>query len=84
MKRVITFMMALALILSLSVTAFAAGPGSIKITNAVPEKTYSVYKIFDATNKDTNVTYTIQPGDEFFSALFGDAFIAAYLGLFGL
>lgn len=72
MKRIITFMMALALILSLSVSAFAAGTGSITITNAVPEKTYNLYKIFDATYKDSNVTYTIQPGDEFFAALFGD------------
>jgi LPXTG-motif cell wall-anchored protein/uncharacterized repeat protein (TIGR01451 family) len=72
MKRIITFMMALALILSLSIGAFAAGTGSITITNAVPEKTYNLYKIFDATYKDSNVTYTIKPGDEFFSALFGD------------
>ena len=72
MKRTFAFMMALVLVLSLSVSAFAAGTGSITITNAVPEKTYNLYKIFDATYKDSNVTYTIKPGDEFFSALFGD------------
>ena len=72
MKRTFAFMMTLVLVLSLSVSAFAAGTGSITITNAVPEKTYNLYKIFDATYKDSNVTYTIKPGDEFFSALFGD------------
>ena len=72
MKRTFAFMMALVLVFSLAATAFAAGTGSITITNAVPEKTYNLYKIFDATYKDDNVTYTIQPGDEFFSALFGD------------
>ena len=75
MKRTFAFMMALVLVLSLSVSAFAAGgadAGSITITNAVPEKTYNLYKIFDATYKESNVTYTIKPGDEFFSALFGD------------
>ena len=75
MKRIITFMMALALICSLSVTAFAAGgtgAGSITITNASVGETYYVHKIFSATYEGANVTYTIQPGDEFFSALFGD------------
>ena len=75
MKRVITFMMALALILSLSVTAFAAGGagvGSITINNAVKDAEYAVYKIFDATYEGTNVTYTILLTDQFFDDLFGD------------
>ena len=75
MKRVITFMMALALILSLSVTAFAAGGagvGSITINNAVKDAEYAVYKIFDATYEGPNVTYTILPTDQFFDDLFGD------------
>ena len=71
MKRTIAFLMALVMVFSLAATAFAAGPGSIKITNAVPEKTYSLYKIFDATYKDANVTYKIQSGDEFYDDLFG-------------
>ena len=74
MKRVITFLMVLALVLSLGVTALAAGGdvGSITINNAIIDAQYAVYKIFDATY-DTNghVTYTIQPGDEFFTELFG-------------
>lgn len=75
MKRTFAFMMALVLVFSLATTAFAAGgtgAGSITITNAQAGETYYVHKIFSATYEGANVTYTIQPGDEFFSALFGD------------
>ena len=75
MKRIVTFRMALALILSLSVSAFAAGGtnGSITITNAADGETYSVYKIFDATYEGANVTYTIDDSNQFFTKLFGAA-----------
>ena len=59
MKRIITFMMALALVLSLSVTAFADGGGSITITNATTTEVYSVYKIFDAVYEGDKVAYTL-------------------------
>ncbi len=52
MKRLISFVLALVLILSLGVTAFAtetATKGSITITNATIGDTYKIYKIFDAT-----------------------------------
>ena len=72
MKKLFSFMMALVLVLSLSVTAFAdEGPGSITITNATVGKQYSVFKIFDATVKDGHTTYSIKPGDPFFADLFG-------------
>ena len=64
MKRIVTFMMAIALILSLSVTAFAdggAGVGSISISNATVDETYEVYKIFNAIyNADGDVAYTLE------------------------
>jgi len=72
MKRLFSFMMALVLVLSLSVTAFAAeDTGSITITNATVGKEYSVFKIFSATVKDGHTTYSIEPGDPFFADLFG-------------
>ena len=72
MKRLFSFMMALVLVLSLSVTAFAAeDTGSITITNATVGKEYSVFKIFDATVKDGHTTYSINPGDLFYADLFG-------------
>ena len=80
MKRVVSILLALALVLSLSVTAFAAEEtGSITITNATLEKVYTAYKIFDASiklNTDGEnaeaVAYTIEPNNQFFSYLFGE------------
>ena len=71
--------MALTLVLSLSVAAFAAeNTGSITITNATIDETYAVYKVFDASLKlDANgeaaeaVAYSIKPDNQFFEALFG-------------
>ena len=70
--------MALAMVFSLSVTAFAAGDtGSITITNATINETYEVYKIFDASiSKDKYgnteaVAYSIATDNQFFKVLFG-------------
>ena len=71
-------MMALALVLSLGVTAFATdNTGSITITNATIGNAYSLYKIFDATySTDANgnadaVSYSITTDNQFFSYMFG-------------
>jgi len=49
MKKILSLMLAFVLVLSMSVTAFAAdGQGSITITNATIGQSYSVYKLFDA------------------------------------
>ena len=78
MKKFLSILMVLTMILSLSVTAFAADTdGSITITNATINETYAVYKIFDASiSKDnagaTNaVSYSIKTNNQFFTALFG-------------
>lgn len=83
MKKLLSFMMAIVLVLSLSVSAFAAGTtGSITINNATKGQAYDLYKIFDATystDKDGNpiVSYTIEeeisPGVEnpVFTYMFG-------------
>jgi LPXTG-motif cell wall-anchored protein len=78
MKRLFAFMMALVLVLSLGVTAFAAeNTGSITITNATIDETYSLYHIFDATySTDENgnadaVSYSITTDNQFFAYLFG-------------
>ena len=83
MKRVFAFLLALAMVLSLSVTAFAAeGVGSITVTNATYGETYAIYHIFDASVKftkdeqgnDTNtvegVAYSITTDNQFFALLF--------------
>ena len=78
MKRLISFLMALVLVLSLSVTVFATeNTGSITITNATKDDAYSIYKIFDATySTDANgnanaVSYSITDGNQFFEYMFG-------------
>lgn len=78
MKKLISILLALTLILSLSVSIFADEPtGTITITNATAGKEYKIYKIFDATiSKDNegnmeSVAYTIKEGDTFFEYMFG-------------
>lgn len=78
MKKFLSIIMVLAMVLSLSITAFAAeNEGSITITNATIEETYGLYKIFDASiSKDANgetnaVSYSIATDNQFFTALFG-------------
>lgn len=80
MKKILSLMLAFVLVLSMSVTAFAAeGKGSITITNATIGEYYSVYKLFDATyNADAKgntdaVSYTIDPDtNQFFNVLFNE------------
>ena len=74
MKRAFAFMMALALVLSLGVNAFAANDkGSITITNATVDQEYVPYKIFGAKISGTGgFIYTIDNTNQFFDDMFGD------------
>ena len=63
MKKCLSIILALALILSLGITGMAAGgTGSIKITNATSDQTYTVYKLFDASYDEVNnlIAYSIE------------------------
>ena len=78
MKKFLSILMVLAMVLLLSVPAFAAeNKGSITITNATVDETYALYKIFDARiSKDADgntnaVSYSIETDNQFFAALFG-------------
>ena len=66
MKSIFALLLAIIMMLALGTTAFAAGAptttGSITIDNAVKDKTYSIYKIFDLDSHDENykaVTYKV-------------------------
>ena len=73
MKKLLSMILALVLVLSLGVTAFAAeNTGSITITNATKNQTYTVYKLFDATydaNADS-VSYSITAASQFYNVFF--------------
>ena len=78
MKRVFALLLALAMVLSMGITAFAAGEnGSITITNATPGEDYYLYKIFDASVKKAAdgtveaISYSIKTTDPYFIPLFG-------------
>lgn len=75
MKRLFSFMMALILIFSLSVTVFAdEETGSITIKNATIGQTYRLFKIFNATYAEGNqdkVSYTIDSSNIFYDVMFG-------------
>ena len=78
MKKFVSLLLALALVLSMSIAVFAAEEtGSITITNATKGEDYTVYKIFDASIStdaagETNaVSYSITTGNQFFPLLFG-------------
>ena len=84
MKKLVSILMAFALILSLSISVSAAGTGSITITNATIGETYNLFKFFDATYAEDGagnalldadgkaiVSYTIDNTNQFFDDLFG-------------
>ena len=86
MKKLLSIVLVLTIVLSLSVTAIAAETGSITITNATIGQTYNLYKFFDATyaadangnptlDSDGNpiVSYTmaLDPTNPLFTAMFG-------------
>lgn len=74
------FQMILVLVLLLTSmginNAFAAGNGSITVNGTTKDKTYGIYKIFDLTYKDKNVSYTIaDEWKDFFTTGDGSAYI---------
>ena len=78
MKRLFSFMLGILLLVSLGVCAFAdENTGSITITNATKDDSYSIYLIFNATySTDANgdaeaVSYSITPDNQFFTYMFG-------------
>ena len=63
-KKLASLLLALAMVLGLATTAFAAGnDGSITISNATVGAEYAVYKVFDLTYSGNAVSYTYTKTD---------------------
>ena len=59
MKRALTILLALVLMMAMAVPAMAAGEGSITIDNAVKDNTYTIYRIFDLDSHNDDYTGVI-------------------------
>ncbi len=78
MKKFLSILMVLVMALSLGIPALAENTGSITITNATIDQSYTPYKIFDASIKlaangqsAEAVSYSITTSNQFFAKLFG-------------
>ena len=75
MKKFLALAVAMLMVLAMSTAVFATPApttGTITVTNATIGKTYTIYKVFDATYAGTNVTYTYTAtgaNDPFYAAL---------------
>lgn len=67
MKKFASLALALVMTLAMMAPVFAAGNGTITISNATIGEDYSIYKIFDATYDDNeHASYTIKEGDAWY------------------
>ena len=75
-SRFMAVLMAMTMILSMSMTAFAAEApkGTLTVNNTVAGKTLDLYQIFTATKSGENVAYTLNSAYEgFFQSKITDA-----------
>ena len=75
-SRFMVVLMAMTMILSMSMTAFAADApkGTLTVNNTVAGKTLDLYQIFTATKNGDNVAYTLNSAYEgFFQSKISDA-----------
>lgn len=73
-RKIFAVVLAVIMVLAMSIPAFAAGTGSITVTNATTGKEYNAYKVFDLTYTGDNVAYTYTKTgatDAFYTALTG-------------
>ena len=72
MKKLLSFLMATLLLVGACTAAVAENDGTLTIQNATIGRTYTVYKVFDATYSGTNISYTYTKtgeSDALFAAL---------------
>ena len=80
MKRIISIVLALMLLATVSVTAFAAGEtGSITINGVVANTTYEIYKLLDLESYDVNAGAYSYKANAAWAAFFQTAEAKAYM-----
>ena len=63
MKKLISILLAIVMVLSLAVTAFAAGAGSITVNSVSPGTTYTIYRMMDLESYKTGAAYAYTIND---------------------
>ena len=79
MKRIISLALVLMLVLSLSVTAFAADDGTITIHTTSADTTYTIYKLMDLESFEKGKAYAYKVNAEwveFFTTGYGKDFVS--------
>lgn len=82
-KKLVSLLLALAMIFAMSLSVFAAGTNSIKVTNAQGGETYKIYKMLDADVNPgkTAYSYTLPAASKWRSFFTGSGAGAAYVDI---
>ncbi len=80
-RTLLALILALAMVLGMSATAWAAKNDSITINNAKPEETYSLYKLFDlqVNNEETPTAYSYTVNSDWSAFFTGTGAGASYV-----
>lgn len=82
LKKIASLLLALALVLSLAVTAFASGEGAITIEGAIKGEDYTAYKMFDLESFSGNAySYKIDSDSLWYDFVTGDGAGASYVNV---
>ncbi len=68
-KKLFALLLSVVMAATLGITAFAAGAGTITVENATPGKTYTAYKVFDATYDGDAASYYIDKNSEWYELI---------------
>lgn len=77
-RKLLGLLLALVMVLSLAVTAFAAGDGTITVDNPIAGQTYTAYKIFDVTYNEGKTAYSYTIDSDAADSWFQDVLV--YMG----
>ena len=79
LQKIASLVLAIILVLSLGINAFAAGTGSITINGASAENTYEIYKLLDLESYDTSSGAYSYKVNSAWTGFFANADILTYV-----